>query len=82
MELSEEEKAEIREAVRIVREDRFERHAREVLGKHKSEPQTEPEPEPESEPEPEPVKRGNTPPAKDPEPEPVKRKVWGNYASE
>ena len=37
-ELSDAAKEEIREAVRIVREDRFERHAREVLGTHRREP--------------------------------------------
>jgi len=90
LELSEEARAEIKEAIRIVREDRFERHAREVLGKHKAtEPEIESESEPEtpteSDPQPKPevaVRRtGKTPPAKDPEPVPEKQAaLWGNYA--
>ena len=72
MPLTPDAKAELAEAIRIVREDKFERFARSVMGK-RVEPVPDPLIDPENDPTP-------TPPEKDPEkkdPEvKVKRSAW------
>jgi len=76
MALTEDAKKEIAEAIRIIREDRFERFARESLSKHapKVDPIITDDPE----------KDGPTPPPeKDPEPEPEptpksRSRYWGD----
>jgi hypothetical protein len=78
-ELTDAAKAEIRDAIRIVREDRFERYARERL--EKWEPKTpQPTPEPTPTPTPPTPEPGPTPPPPNPEPapesKPKKRGLW------
>lgn len=84
MPLTPDAKAELSEAIRIVREDRFEKYARGVMGRNapKSDPLIDPEKDPEKD-DPTPP----APPKNDPDPEkdgPPKRKSawWGELMDE
>lgn len=78
-ELTDAARQEISDAIRIVREDRFERYVRENYRPKETAP--EPTPEPTREP----VGKPTPPPAKTPPPapeEPPRRRAWGLYADD
>lgn len=85
-ELTPEAQQAIDEAVRIVREDRFEAHARTVLGRHGGQPAGDP-PTPPVPPADPPTGGPPAPPVKDPTTEPPKptgrpRGYWGDIFTE
>jgi len=65
-------KAEIAEAIRIVREDKFEQYARTAIGKHTAKPEPKPEPEPTPTPTPAPTPAPTPTPTPTPTPPPPK----------
>lgn len=82
-ELTDAARQEISDAIRIVREDRFERYVRENYRPKETAP--EPAPEPIREPVGEPASKPTPPPAKTPPPapeEPPRRRAWGLYADD
>jgi hypothetical protein len=80
MALSDAAKAELRDAIRIVREDKFEAHARGVLSKFApKEPETDPLINPEKDPNPDPNPNPAPPKKDDPNPEPPKGRAKGYW---